>query len=72
MITASRAVTAAGPATPVPHTDAGPDPLTVRPAGSRQVPGRFPAGQTSTGSAAGRLSMKELTENTARPGPGGP
>lgn len=26
----------------------------------------------STGSCAGRLSMKELTENTARPGPGGP
>lgn len=23
-------------------------------------------------SGAGRLSMKELTENTARPGPGGP
>ena len=23
-------------------------------------------------SSAGRLSMKELTENTARPGPGGP
>ncbi len=26
----------------------------------------------STGSVAGKLSMKELTENTARPGPGGP
>lgn len=26
----------------------------------------------SAGSFAGRLSMKELTENTACPGPGGP
>ncbi len=32
----------------------------------------FPGGQTSAGSSAGRLSMKELTENTARPGPGSP
>jgi hypothetical protein len=28
--------------------------------------------QTSTGASAGRLSMKELTEKTALPAPGGP
>ncbi|CAM5431774.1 hypothetical protein SALBM311S_07023 [Streptomyces alboniger] len=30
------------------------------------------AGHTSTGVSAERLSMKELTEKTARPGPAGP
>lgn len=36
-------------------------------------PSPVPEPQTSTDSgAAGRLSMKELTEKTARPGPGGP
>jgi hypothetical protein len=28
--------------------------------------------QTALGSSAGRLSMKELTEKTALPAPGGP
>lgn len=36
-------------------------------------PGVYEAASASASSCrAGRLSMKELTENTARPGPGGP
>lgn len=33
---------------------------------------REPSAHTSTGASAGRLSMKELTEKTALPAPGGP
>lgn len=61
-------------------TDAGPSVLTVgapfsdllrKP--SRDGPfGAVAPDYTAASSRAGRLSMKELTENTARPGPGGP
>lgn len=35
-------------------------------------PGSEARAQASTGASAGRLSMKELTEKTALPAPGGP
>lgn len=40
--------------------------------GSAPPDNREPSAQTSTGASAGRLSMKELTEKTALPAPGGP
>lgn len=42
--------------------------ITVPPYGSRRRDVQIFAAE----SRAGRLSMKELTENTARPGPGSP
>jgi hypothetical protein len=40
--------------------------------GSAPPNNRGRSAHTSTGASAGRLSMKELTEKTALPAPGGP